>query len=90
MRELTPRLQSTQQKRVATLLTIAQLAYAHWFFGNLYEAVVRVPDRIAKGYEPGRGDRRVASVLSSGSPVRYFLPGVPVVIGATLSSVLAG
>ena len=90
MRELTPQLQSTQQKRVAILLTIAQLGYAHWFFGNLYEAVVRVPDRVAKYCDPGRGDQRLASVLSSGSPVRYFLPGVPVVIGATLSSVLAG
>jgi hypothetical protein len=68
MRELTPQLRSTQQKRVATLLTIAQLGfYAHWFFGNLYEAVVRVPDRVAKGYEPGRGDRRLTSVLSLGS-----------------------
>ena len=88
MRELTPRLESTQ--RVCTLLSIAQLGYAHWFFGNLYEAVVRAPDRVAKGYEPGRDDRRLASVLSSGSPVRYYLPGVPVVIGATLSAVLAG
>jgi hypothetical protein len=90
MRELTPQLQSTQQKRVATMLTIAQLGYAHWFFGNLYEAVVRVPDRVAKDCEPGRGDRRLASVRSSGSPVRYYLPGVPVVIGATLCAVLAG
>jgi hypothetical protein len=49
MRELTPRLESTQ--RVCTLLSIAQLGYAHWFFGNLYEAVVRAPDRVAKDYD---------------------------------------
>jgi Domain of unknown function (DUF1772) len=70
-------------KRVAALLTIAQLGYAHWFFGNLYEAVVRVPDRRAQ-------DRPLASVLSPGSPVRYYLPGLPVVIGATLSALVAG
>src|SRR5438309_2322790 len=82
--------QSAQQQRVVTLLTIAQLGYAHWFFGNLYEAVVRVPDRLAKDYEPGGEDRRLASVLSVGSPVWYYLPGVPVVIGATLSALAAG
>jgi hypothetical protein len=90
MTQLNPRLQSAQQKRVSTLLTIAQLGYAHWFFGNLYEAVVRVPDRLAKDDEPGVADRRLASVLSAGSPVRYYLPGVPVVLGATLSALVAG
>lgn len=35
-------------------------------------------------------DRRYASVLSVGSPVRYYLPGVPVVIGATLAALVAG
>ena len=90
MTQVNPRLQSAQQKRVATLLTIAQLGYAHWFFGNLYEAVVRVPDRLAKDDEPGAEDRRLAFVLSAGSPVRYYLPGVPVVLGATLSALVAG
>ncbi|MBV8585822.1 MAG: hypothetical protein JO308_06010 [Verrucomicrobia bacterium] len=89
MRALDPQLQS-RQKRVATLLTIAQIGYAHWSFGNLYEAMVRVPDRIAEGYEPGKEDRRLASIFSSGSPVRYYLPGIPVVIGATLAAVLTG
>ena len=28
---------TAQPKRVAPLLTIAQLGYAHWFFGNLYD-----------------------------------------------------
>jgi hypothetical protein len=72
-----------QRKRVAALLTLAQLGYAHWFFGNLYEAVVRVPDRLAE-------DRPLPSVLSSGSPLRYYLPGIPVVLGATLSALVAG
>jgi hypothetical protein len=90
MRELSPQLESKQQKRIATLLAIAQLGYAHWFFGNLYEAVVRIPERLANDYEPGKDDRRLATVFSSGSPVRYYLPGIPVLIGATLSAVLAG
>ena len=88
--ETSAKLKSKQQNRVATLLSIAQLGYAHWFFGNLYEAVVRVPERLAKDYEPGKDDRRLATVFSSRSPVRYYVPGIPVVIGATLSAVLAG
>ena len=46
--------------------------------------MVRVPNRIAKDYGPGRNDRRLAFILSSGSPVRYYLPGVPVVIVSTI------
>src|SRR5436305_7405071 len=90
MKQLSRLGRSAQPKRVATLLTIAQFGYAHWFFGNLYEAVVRVPDQLAKDYEPGGEDRRLASVLSAGSPVWYYLPGVPLVIGATLSALAAG
>ena len=41
-----------QTAHVANVLTIAQVGYAHWFFGNLYEAVVRVPDRLAMEYDP--------------------------------------
>jgi hypothetical protein len=87
---LSQELESKQQKRVATLLAIAQVGYAHWFFGNLYEAMVRIPERIANDFEPGKDDRRLATVFSSGSPVRYYLPGVPVVISVTLFAVLAG
>src|SRR5258707_2172901 len=75
--ETSAKLKSKQQNRVATLLSIAQLGYAHWFFGNLYEAVVRVPERLAKDYEPGKDDRRLATVFSSRSPVRYYVPGDP-------------
>jgi hypothetical protein len=60
---LSQELESKQQKRVATLLAIAQLGYAHWFFGNLYEAMVRIPERIANDYEPGEDDRRLATVF---------------------------
>ena|SRR5437764_4675911 len=91
MKQLSRLGRSAQPKRVATLLTIAQLGYAHWFFGNLYEAVARVPDRLARdSYAPGVEDRRLPSLFSPGSPVRYYLPGVPVVVGATLQALVSG
>jgi hypothetical protein len=34
---------SPRRRATGTLLTIAQLGYAHWFFGNLYEAIVKIP-----------------------------------------------
>jgi hypothetical protein len=76
----------------SALLTIAQLGHAHWFFGNLYEAVVKVPDRLAE--DPNleiRSDRITPrSLLRRGSPVLYFLPGAPVAIGAPLATLAAG
>lgn len=45
---------SRPRRRVTALLaTVAQLGYAHGFFGEFYEAVVKVPDRLAGAYEPG-------------------------------------
>jgi hypothetical protein len=90
MRQSSPQLRSVQQRQVAAFLALAQLGYAHWFFGNLYEAVVRVPERLSKENPLGSDDPQQMALLSSGSPVRYFLPGVPVVIGATLSALLPG
>jgi hypothetical protein len=71
-------------RRAPKLLVIAQLAYAHWFFGNVYEAVVRIPDRLASE------DQRLESLLGRGSPVRYYLPGIPVIVAATVASVAGG
>ena len=34
---------SPRRRATGSLLTIAQLGHAHWFFGNLYEATVKVP-----------------------------------------------
>ncbi|WET80789.1 DUF1772 domain-containing protein [Amycolatopsis sp. QT-25] len=53
---------------------IATVGQAHWFFGNLCEAVVDVP-RLTGG--------RSAGLLVPGSPARYFLPAAPATIGAT-------
>jgi hypothetical protein len=66
--------------RIGTLSVAARAGLAHWFFGNLYEAVVRMPERLAPG------DR----MFAAGSPVRYYLPAAPVTVGATLISVVRG
>ena len=79
-----------QKEQIVASLVLAQLGYAHWFFGNLYEAVVKVPELLSTKEPAGSDDRPQMSLLSSGSPVRYFLPGVPVVIGAALSAMLSG
>jgi hypothetical protein len=90
MSRFSPRRSARRRQRAATLLAAAQLGYAHWFFGNLYEAVVRIPHRLSLSDGLGGQDQRLRSLLEPGSPVRYFLPGVPVVIGATLGAVVLG
>jgi hypothetical protein len=72
-----------QVKRIARTLGLAQLGYAHWFFGNLYEAVVRVPSRLAE-------DDGLTSVLGAGSPVCYYLPGIVLVMAAILLALIVG
>ena len=72
----------------AVLPTIGQLACAHGFFGNLYEAIVRVPDRLSAGYDLSDGDQRQPSLFSQGSPVRYYLPSVPIGVGSTFAALL--
>lgn len=72
----------------AVLPTIGQLACAHGFFANLYEAIVRVPHLLSADYDAIDGDQRLPSLFSQGSPVRYFLPGVPILVGSTLAALL--
>jgi hypothetical protein len=73
-----------RQSLTAVMSTVAQLAYAHGFFGNLYEATAKIPTRIAGD------DARMPSLFSPGSPVRYYLPGVPITIGSTIGMLVAG
>lgn len=68
------------------LLMLAQLGHAQWFFGNLYEAVVRVPDRLAA--EAGAAHAR--SPLGAGSPLRYYVPAIPATLPATLAALWSG
>ncbi len=76
----------------AASLTVAQLGYAHWFFGNLYEAVAKIPERLAGAPDLAVQGEPVSlsSMLRPGSPVRYNLAGAPVTAVATVSAVAAG
>jgi hypothetical protein len=67
----------------AGLRTAAELGLAHWFFGNLYEEVVRMPARIAA--QPPAG-----GAFATGSPVRYYVPAAPVTLATTLACVATG
>lgn len=73
---------SQRMKTTATMLRIAQLGYAEWLFGNLYEAIVRVPDLLADGC--------LTSILGQGSPVLYYVPGALISFGATFVAILTG
>jgi hypothetical protein len=75
-------------RRTAALLDLAQLGYAQWFFGNIYEAVVKVPDRLSDPAQ--RVDGRDMSILGPGSPVRYYIPAPPVALVGTLGAVING
>jgi len=72
-----------QPRHHARLRTVALVGLAHWFFGNLYEEVVRMPARVAE--TPSRG-----GLLAAGSPVRYYLPAAPVTLATTLGCVATG
>ena len=67
----------------ARLLATARLGLAHWFFGNLYEEIVRMPQRVADA--PGAG-----GPLGPGSPVRYYLPAAPLTLAATFAAIASG
>jgi hypothetical protein len=74
--------------RVASsLLGLAQLGHAQWFFGNLYEAVVKVPDLLASR---GRGTDPPLSPVGPGSPVRYYAAAVPATFPAVIAAAVAG
>ena len=79
-------------RRTAALLDLAQLGYAQWFFGNIYEAVVKVPDRLAAELpdSPQRADGHGRPILGPGSPVRYYVPAPPVALVGTLGAVING
>jgi hypothetical protein len=90
-RPASPRVERRVSRRSsvpAVLLTIGQLACAHNFFGNVYEAMVRVPHRLSADHATIDGDQRLPSLFSQGSPVRYYLPSVPISVGATFAALL--
>lgn len=69
------------------ILTFAEFTHAHWFFGNLYELLVKVPHRIAAS-EPGAELPR--SPFGAGSPGRYFVPLAPLNVPAAVGSLVSG
>jgi hypothetical protein len=75
-------------KRLAEVsLAVAELTHAHWFFGNLYEAVVKIPHRVAGS---GDGPELRRSPLGTGSPGRYYAPFAPVTFPAAALALTAG
>jgi Domain of unknown function (DUF1772) len=58
---------------------VAGLGQIHWFFGNVYEAVVDVPQLLVDA-QPNR----VPRLLGAGSPLRYYVPAAPVTLVATV------
>jgi len=73
---------SERQTRVGRALGLAELGHAQWFFGNLYEAVVRVPDLLAEHRAP-------MSPLAPGSPVRYYTTAMPASLPVVLAAAVA-
>ncbi|GAA3388513.1 hypothetical protein [Cryptosporangium minutisporangium] len=72
---------------LVALTCLAVLGHAHWFFGNLYEAIVLAPGWRSMADEPlsvGGG------VLAPGSPVRYYVPITPLTVLVTVSAGIAG
>jgi hypothetical protein len=67
------------------LLNVARVGQAQAFFGNVYEAVVKVPDTFAR-------DRSLAgkSPFRPGSPTLYFVPAGPVTLAASVGALVTG
>jgi hypothetical protein len=82
----------SRQKTAASLLTAAQIGHAHWFFGNLYETIARIPQRMANAPDlAAEGEPVTLKVmLRPGSPVRYYLPAAPATAAATIAALVAG
>lgn len=73
----------TSRQLQARLARAARLGQAAWFFGNLYERLVGMPQLLADtSATRGRG------LLSAGSPVRYFVPVAPLAVAANAVSLI--
>jgi hypothetical protein len=76
---------SSRRRLAGALLNVARLGQAEAFFGNVYEAVVKVPhqfatNRLLAGQPPFR----------LGSPALYFVPAGPVTLAASAGALAAG
>ncbi|MBV8931139.1 MAG: hypothetical protein JOZ47_19075 [Kutzneria sp.] len=79
----------TRRRRVTDIcLAVARAGIAHEFFGHLYEAVGKIPHRFAGDPQADAVDRKLPSLRSPGSPLRYFAPVEPVTVAATLTALV--
>ncbi len=69
------------------LLDVAEFSHAHWFFGNVYEALVKIPTRVAAS-EASQGLPRTP--FGAGSPGRYYVPIAPLNAPVALGALVAG
>jgi hypothetical protein len=69
------------------LLGAAEFTHAHWFFGNLYEVLVKIPDRVAAAEATPELPR---SPFGTGSPGRYYAPIAPLNVPAAIAALVAG
>lgn len=69
------------------LLDVAEFTHAHWFFGNLYEVLVKVPHRLASSEASSELPR---SPFGAGSPGRYYAPIAPINAPAAIGALVAG
>lgn len=67
------------------MLNVARVGQAQAFFGNVYEAVVKVPHWFA--HERSLVGR---TPLRAGSPTLYFVPAGPVTLTASVGALVAG
>ncbi|GAA4934966.1 hypothetical protein GCM10023224_14530 [Streptomonospora halophila] len=84
-----------RHRAAAGLLRLARAGHAQWLFGNLYEAVVKVPDLLAeRAGEPaegaGCGGGGALTPLGPGSPVRYYAAAMPATTPAVLVAAAMG
>src|SRR6266699_2685096 len=61
----------------------ARLGQVSWFFGNVYEAVVDMPQLLLDAQQ-----RRRPGLLSPGSPLRYYAPVAPLTVVATTAALI--
>lgn len=81
---------SRRRRRVAgALLTVARVGQAQMLFGNLYEAVVRIPHRFAHQRDLA-GPMSPRTLLRPGNPTFYFVPSGPITVAASLGALAAG
>jgi hypothetical protein len=62
---------------------VAGLGQVSWFFGNLYEAMVDMPQLLADAQS-----QRRPGLMSPGSPLRYYAPIAPLTLVATTAALI--